>query len=72
MGLNIVKQVKSINPKVKTLLISAFQVNYELFEGCNGADTFLQKPVIMIDLIKKVKIQMSKPFHLALETFFLN
>ena len=62
MGLNILKQVKSINPKVKTLLISAFQVNYELFEGCNGVDTFLQKPVIMIDLIKKVKIQMSKPF----------
>jgi response regulator RpfG family c-di-GMP phosphodiesterase len=61
-GIQLLKQVKSINPKVKTLLISAFEVNDQLFEGCNSVDTFLQKHVSMIDLIEKVKIQLSKPF----------
>ena len=62
-GVQLLKEVKSINPEVRTLLISAFEMN-EDFEQCNCVDAFLQKPISIRNLIDAVETQIST-CHLA-------
>jgi response regulator RpfG family c-di-GMP phosphodiesterase len=57
-GIQLLKEIKAIKPSVKTLLVSAFEVENELFQQCSCIDTFLQKPISMIDLIEKVEVQL--------------
>lgn len=49
---------KTINPYVKTTLISAFQVSDEVFHDCDCIDKFLQKLMRMTDLITEVQKQL--------------
>ena len=58
-GMELLKKVKTINPSVKTVLISAFEVNEKDFEQDNCVDVFLQKPIAIPDLIDAVETQMS-------------
>lgn len=58
-GMELLKKVKTINPSVRTILISAFEVNDEVFEQCNCVDAFLQKPISIPDLIDAVEIQIA-------------
>ena len=51
-GMELLKKVKAINPSVKTILISAYTVNDEVFEQSNCVDAFLQKPISVSDLIE--------------------
>ena len=44
-GIELLKKVKEINSNVKTLLISAFEINDELFQECSCVDKLLQKPI---------------------------
>lgn len=50
--------VKSMNPFVKTLLISVFEVKD--FEEFSCVDAFLQKPITIPDLIDAVETQIGK------------
>jgi DNA-binding NtrC family response regulator len=58
-GMELLKKVKAINPSVKTVLVSAYAANDEVFEQCNCVDAFLQKPISIPDLIDAVEIQIS-------------
>ena len=58
-GVQLLKVVKALRPSVKTMLISAFEVNDEDFEECDCIDAFLQKPVTIPDLIDAVETQIS-------------
>ena len=60
-GIQLLKQVKLLNPKVRTLLMSAFELEHEVFEECKCVNTFIQKPVDLPELIEIVKIQLSEP-----------
>jgi two-component SAPR family response regulator len=53
-GVELLKRVKDINPDVKTLLISAFELNDDLFGECSCVDKVLQKPIHVSSLIKEV------------------
>ena len=67
-GLDLVYEVKKINPSVRTLLMTAFEVNDNLFQEyikksvING---FLQKPIKLGELrrevIKQINIFKRKP-----------
>lgn len=57
-GAELLKKVKTINPYVKTISISAFQVSDGVFHDCDCIDKFLQKPIIMTDLITEVQKQI--------------
>ncbi len=54
-GMELLKKIKAMKPLVKTLLISAFDVNHEIFRECDYVDKFLEKPTKMIDLVKEVR-----------------
>jgi DNA-binding NtrC family response regulator len=58
-GMELLKKVKAINPSVKTIIISAFEVNDEVFEQCNYVDVFLQKPISIPNLIDAVETQIA-------------
>ena len=58
-GVELLKKVKTINPSVKTVLISAFEVNEKDFEQNNCVDVFLQKPITIPNLIDAVETQIS-------------
>jgi len=49
-----------IKPGVKRILISAFEMNDELFHNCHSIDTFLLIPVTMSELIHVVQQYVSK------------
>ena len=55
-GIELLEKMKAINPAVTRLLISAFEVNDELFQDCNCVDKFLQKPISMVKLIDEVEM----------------
>jgi FixJ family two-component response regulator len=54
-GLELLGKVKALNPLVATILISAFEIENELFKKCNCVDEFLQKPIHMSTLIRAVE-----------------
>lgn len=60
-GLELLKKIKAMKPSVKTLLISAFDVNHEIFTECDYVDKFLEKPTKMIDLVKEVRSIIQQP-----------
>jgi DNA-binding NtrC family response regulator len=60
-GMELLKKIKAMKPSVKTLLISAFDVNHEIFTECDYVDKFLEKPTKMIDLVKGVRSIIQQP-----------
>jgi DNA-binding NtrC family response regulator len=59
-GMELLSKIKDFNPAVMRILISAFEVKDELFEECNCVDKFLQKPILMTDLINEVQMLVNK------------
>jgi response regulator RpfG family c-di-GMP phosphodiesterase len=55
-GTEVLEKIKAINPAVTRILMSAFEVNDELFQECNCVDKFLQKPISMVKLIDEVEM----------------
>ena len=58
-GMENLKKVKAISKSVKTILISAYAANDEVFEQCNCVDAFLQKPITIPELIDAVETQIN-------------
>jgi DNA-binding NtrC family response regulator len=56
--LELLKKVKAMKPSVKTLLISAYEINDDLFTECDCVDKFLQKPTKIIELVEAVEKQL--------------
>jgi DNA-binding NtrC family response regulator len=60
-GIELIKKIKELNPLVRTVLMTAFEFDDELFQKfaekqiING---FLQKPVMLKDLVKEVDNQL--------------
>ena len=61
-GLELLKKVKKLNPKVRTILISAYKVeNDPVFRGYvkeGILDLFIHKPITIECLCKEVNIQI--------------
>jgi two-component system, cell cycle response regulator CpdR len=55
VGTKLLTEMKGINPEVTRILISAFDVNDEIFKECDCVDKFLQKPITMSQLIEQVQ-----------------
>jgi DNA-binding NtrC family response regulator len=60
-GIELLKRIKEMNPLVRTVLMTAFEFDHELFQKnvekqiING---FLQKPIKLEDLVKEVDNQL--------------
>ena len=60
-GIELLKRIKELNPLVRTILMTAFEFDDELFQQyaekqiING---FLQKPILLKDLVKEVDNQL--------------
>jgi DNA-binding NtrC family response regulator len=60
-GIELMRRTKELNPLVRTVLMTAFELDDELFqqyadkEIING---FLQKPILLKDLVKEVDNQL--------------
>ena len=59
-GVEFLDQVKKISPDVKRILVSAFDMQDDLFKECQCIDRFLSKPVKIADLIGEVHQQVKK------------
>lgn len=60
-GIGLIKKVKEINPDIRTLLITAFDVEDRVFHRYkkeNLIDGILQKPIIMKNLVTEVENQL--------------
>jgi DNA-binding NtrC family response regulator len=58
-GIELLSKIKDINPAVTRIMMSAFEIQDELFQECNCVDKFLQKPVLMTDLINEVRMLLN-------------
>jgi len=60
-GIELLKRIKELNPLVRTVLMTAFEFDNQLFQKnvekqiING---FLQKPIMLKDLVKEVDNQL--------------
>jgi DNA-binding NtrC family response regulator len=59
-GMELLSTVKDVNPAVTRIMMSAFEIQDELFQEFKCVDKFLQKPVLMTDLINEVRMLVSK------------
>ena len=60
-GMEFLKKIKGLNPFVRTILMTAFEVVDKIFRDYAKnkiIDEFLQKPIGMHDLIKEVDTQL--------------
>ena len=69
-GIELLSKIKDVNPAVTRIMISAFEIQDELFQECKCIDKFLQKPVMMTDLINEVRkllnpIQIPNPNRIS-------
>ena len=55
-GIELLTKIKAINSSVKTILISAFDIDDKLFEECKCVDKILQKPITIPELINEVEV----------------
>ena len=58
-GMELLSKIKDVNPAVTRIMMSAFEIQDELFKECNCVDKFLQKPVLIVDLINEVRMLLS-------------
>ena len=58
-GMELLSKIKDVSPAATRIMMSAFEVQDELFQECNCVDKFLQKPVLMTDLINEVRILLN-------------
>lgn len=61
-GMELIYKIKKINPLVRTLLMTAFEVSDNVFEECiknNIIDGFLQKPLKLSALESEVHKQIN-------------
>ncbi len=54
-GIELLNKVKEIDGGVSRILISAFEIQDEIFKSAKCIDKFLQKPVRITDLIVQVQ-----------------
>jgi CheY-like chemotaxis protein len=59
-GVQFLDKVKEVNPEVKRIMISAFEIDDDLFMDSNSIDKFLPKPVTMSELIDEVQKYVDK------------
>ena len=62
-GIELLKKVKAINSSVKTILISAFDIDDKLFEECKCVDKILQKPITIPELINEVEVLLANSYN---------
>ena len=62
-GIELLKKVKAINSSVKTILISAFDIDDKLFEECKCVDKILQKPITIPKLINEVEVLLPNRYY---------
>ena len=60
-GMDLLSKIKDVNPAVTRIMMSAFEIQDELFQEYNCVDKFLQKPVLMVDLINEVRMLIKQP-----------
>ena len=58
-GMELLSKIKDVNPAVTRIMMSAFEIQDELFQEYKCVDKFLQKPVLMTDLINEVRMLLS-------------
>jgi DNA-binding NtrC family response regulator len=54
-GMELLSNIKDVNPGVTRILMSAFEIQDELYQECKCVDKFLQKPVLIVELINEVR-----------------
>ena len=59
-GMELLSKIKDVNPAATRIMMSAFEIQDELFQEYKCVDKFLQKPVLMTDLINEVRMLVSK------------
>ena len=60
-GMEFLKKIKDLNPSVRTILMTAFQIDDKVFLDYTKKkiiNAFLQKPIGMHDLLKEVHTQL--------------
>ena len=61
-GFQFLKTVKDLNPEVRTILMTAFEVEDKLFEEYSKKeiiDGFVQKPISLDNLLQEVRAQLN-------------
>jgi response regulator RpfG family c-di-GMP phosphodiesterase len=59
-GVELLNKINRINPEVRSILMSAFEIEDQLFKTCDCIDKFLRKPVTIANLLAVVQKYVTK------------
>jgi DNA-binding NtrC family response regulator len=57
-GIQLFDKMKDINPTVARILISAFEIEDQIFNNCRCVDKYLQKPISTVKLVDEVEASL--------------
>ncbi len=57
-GIQLFNIMKAINPTIARILVSAFEIEDQIFQHCRCVDKYLQKPVSMVKLVDEVEASL--------------
>lgn len=66
-GIELLRNMKKINSSVRTLLMTAFEVDDKLFSECPCIDKMLQKPIHVPALMTEIGENLKNPRMLRME-----
>jgi DNA-binding NtrC family response regulator len=59
-GMELLSRIKEVNPAVIGIMMSAFEIQDELFNECDCVDKFLQNPISIVKLIDEVEMLVNR------------
>jgi len=59
-GMELLSRIKEVNPAVIGIMMSAFEIQDELFNECDCVDKFLQKPISIVKLIDEIEMLVNR------------
>ena len=59
-GMELLSRIKEVNPAVIGIMMSAFEIQDELFNECDCVDKFLQKPISIVKLIDDIEMLVNR------------
>ena len=59
-GMELLSKIKDVNPAVTRIMMSAFEIQDELFNECDCVDKFLQKPISIVKLIDDIEMLVNR------------
>ena len=71
-GMELLSKIKDVNPAITRIMMSAFEIQDEIYQQYKCVDKFLQKPILMTNLIDEVRMLITNTTRQNRKSYLAN